>query len=71
MLAFLRREALYLVGGFIVVFIIYLYITFDPSKVTQGLLIGLAGGVATAILIFLLDKVFPGRRADRKPPSPE
>ena len=65
MLAFLRREALYVLSGFVVTFVIYLYITFDSGDVTRGLVIGLLGGAGVAVLIFILERWVPGRRRSR------
>lgn len=61
MFAWIRREALYVLSGFVVTFLIYLYIVFDADEVTRGLGIGLLGGAGVAILIFVLERWVPGR----------
>ncbi len=65
MIHFLRRQALYVLSGFIVTFVIYLFITFDSEKVVKGLLISLIGGAGVAVLLFVLERWIPGRRARR------
>ena len=61
MFAWIRREALYVLSGFVVTFLIYLFIVFDTDEVLRGMGIGLLGGAGVAILIFVLDRWMPGR----------
>lgn len=68
MMAWIRREALYVLSGFVVTFLIYLFIVFDADKVTRGMGIGLLGGAGVAILIFVLERWIPGR-GDKSQPA--
>ena len=67
MMAWIRREALYVLSGFVVTFLIYLFIVFDADKVMRGMGIGLLGGAGVAILIFVLERWVPGRGNKSEP----
>lgn len=58
---FLRKQLLTVLIGFVIAFVIYLFIRFDTVKVLQGLAIGLAAGIALAIVLFFLERRFPER----------
>jgi cell division protein FtsW (lipid II flippase) len=56
---FLKRQALYFLIGFVITFLVYLFIRFDADKVLLGMVIAAVGGVALAIVLFLLERRFP------------
>jgi len=58
---FLRRQALIVAAGFVVTFLVYLFVRFDADKILLGLVIGLAGGLGLDVLILLLERWFPER----------
>lgn len=45
--------------GFIITFLIYLFIKFGADDVLLGVLIGLGGGLAACIIVAFLEKRFP------------
>jgi ABC-type lipoprotein release transport system permease subunit len=57
----LRRFANYFLIGFVVSFVIYLFIRFDADKIFLGIVIGVVCGVALAIGIGVLERRFPER----------
>lgn len=50
--------------GFIVTFVIYLFVRFDPDKVVLGIVISLVGATVTLILYVFLDKKLGGKDPD-------
>jgi len=67
MWTFLRRQFTYFLIGFIVTFVIYLFVRFDADQVVLGVVIGAVGGAVLAIALFLLERRFP----DETPNFPE
>jgi cell division protein FtsW (lipid II flippase) len=61
MWSFLRRQALYFLVGFVVSFIIYLFVRFDFDKIILGVVIGAGVGLAVSIGVFMLERRFPDR----------
>jgi hypothetical protein len=64
MWTFLRKQALYFLVGFVITFVIYLFVRFDADKVLLGVSIGALGGVGLSIVLFMLERRFP----DQSPP---
>ena len=56
---FLRRQLTYFLIGFLLTFIIYLFVWFDPDQVILGVVISAVGGVAMAAALFWLERRFP------------
>ncbi len=56
---FIRRQVSYFLMGFVVAFVVYLFVRFDADAVILGLVIGAGGGLATAVGITLLERRFP------------
>ncbi|MBE7518978.1 MAG: hypothetical protein HS107_06990 [Thermoflexaceae bacterium] len=59
MWTFLRRQSLYFLVGFIVSFVIYLFIKIGANDVLWGLAVGAGGGLVVSIAFFLLERKFP------------
>ncbi len=59
MWSFLRRQFLYFLVGFVVSFVIYLFVRFDADKVILGVGVGIIGGLVLSVLLFLLERRFP------------
>ncbi len=59
MWTFLRRESRFFTIGFIVTFIVTLFIRFDPTDVLTSIAIGAAGGLILAIVLWYLERKFP------------
>jgi mannose/fructose/N-acetylgalactosamine-specific phosphotransferase system component IIC len=59
MWSFLRRQFLYFLIGFVLTFVIYLFVRFDADKVLLGVAIGAVGGILAAIVLFALERRFP------------
>lgn len=55
----LRRFWHFFTIGFIVAFVIYLFVRWDADKVIVGVLISAGVGVALAIAIFMLERRWP------------
>ena len=64
---FIRRQLTYFLVGFIITFVIYLFVRFDADQVILGVVIGAVGGVALAAGLFWLGRRFPDDEA--APPS--
>jgi len=64
MLGFIKKQALYVLSGFIVTFAVYLFLRFDTDKVLIGLLVGLAGGVGVGVVLFSWNAGSPTARAE-------
>jgi high-affinity Fe2+/Pb2+ permease len=56
MRSFLRRAGLYFLVGFVLAFVAYLFIRFDPDKVLLGMLVGVAGGLVLTVVLFWLGR---------------
>ena len=67
MWSFLRRQLNYFLIGFVVTFVIYLFIRFDPDKVFLGVVLGAIGGTVLSGGLFMLERRFP----DQAPPPAE
>lgn len=65
MWTFLKKQALYVLAGFVVTFVVYLFVQFDSDRVLLGILVGAGGGVALALVLFLLERRFPDRPPQR------
>jgi hypothetical protein len=59
MFSFLRRAFEYFLIGFVITFVIYLFVKLDPEEVVLGAAISAAGGVAVASAIIALSRRFP------------
>jgi len=64
----LRRFWQYFLIGFIITFVIYLFVRFDADQIILGIVIAIGGGLVLAAAIFLLERRFPDR-ADLNTPS--
>lgn len=60
MMRALRRYLNAALIGFIVTFVIYLFVRFDPDKIVLGIVIALIGGVATLAAYIYLDRKLGG-----------
>lgn len=56
---FIRHYTNYLLIGFVLTFIVYLFIRFDSDKVILGVVIGIGGGLILATALFWLERRFP------------
>ena len=62
MARFFRRQLTYFLIGFVVAFVIYLFVRYDADQIILGVVIGAVAGVVLCVGIWLL-----GRRFDEKP----
>ena len=56
---FLRRQLNYFLIGFVVSFVVYLFIRYDADDVLLGVVIGIGCGLALSIGLFMLERRFP------------
>ncbi len=56
---FLRRQLTYFLIGFVLTFIVYLFIRFNSDAVILGVVISAGGGFAVAVALFWLERKFP------------
>jgi hypothetical protein len=56
---FLRKQFSYFMIGFVIAFVIYLFVRYNVDAILLGLIIGIAGGVASAFGITWLERRFP------------
>jgi ABC-type antimicrobial peptide transport system permease subunit len=61
----LRRSALYFLLGFVVSFLVYLLVRFDPAMVLTGVGISAGVGAVVAALILWLEHHFPEPGAEQ------
>lgn len=57
----LRRFWQYFLIGFIVTFLIYLFVRYDADQIILGVVIAAGGGLLLAGVLFLLERRFPER----------
>jgi cell division protein FtsW (lipid II flippase) len=62
MWSFFRRQLNYFLIGFIIAFVIYLFIRYDADDILLGVVIGAVAGVALSIGLYLLERRFPEAR---------
>lgn len=56
---FLKRQLTYFLIGFVITFVIYLFVVFDADKILLGLAFGIIGGMAAMGGLFWLEHQFP------------
>lgn len=56
---FLRRQLTLFLVGFVVAFVIYLFVRFDADKILLGVVIGFVAGIALCIALIVLQRRFP------------
>jgi hypothetical protein len=56
---FLRKQLTIFLLGFVVAFVVYLFVQFDVNKVVLGLVISAAVGVILVIALYFLERQFP------------
>ena len=61
MWSFLRRQLNYFLIGFVVGFVIYLFLRYDADDILLGIVIGAVTGLALSIALFALERRFPDR----------
>jgi multisubunit Na+/H+ antiporter MnhE subunit len=59
MWSFLRRQFLYFLIGFVITFVLYLFVRFDANKVILGVGVGIIGGLVLSAVLFMLERRFP------------
>lgn len=64
MMRALRRYLNAVLIGFIVTFVVYLFVRFDPDKIVLGIVIALIGGAAALAAYIFLDRKFGGSEPD-------
>ncbi len=57
----LRRYTNYFLIGFVVAFVIYLFIRYDADEILVGMIIGAGVGIVLCLVIFILERRFPER----------
>ncbi len=56
---FLRRRLLWFLIGFVIAFLVFLFVKYPNDEVLMGMTIAAVSGLGFSILIFLLEKRFP------------
>lgn len=59
MWSYLRRMTQFFLAGFVITFLVYLFIRIGTSEVVYGALISVAGGIILCLAITLLERRFP------------
>jgi uncharacterized membrane protein len=57
----LRRYTNFFLIGFVVAFVVYLFVRYDADQILLGIVIGIAAGIVLCLLIFFLERRFPER----------
>ncbi len=68
MYAFLRKQLTVFLVGFVVAFVVYLFVRFDADKVLLGVVISAVVGIAFNFGIVMLERQFPDK-GDGSPPA--
>lgn len=63
----MRRFWGFFLIGFIITFVIYLFVRYDADQILLGIVIAVGGGVLLAAAIFALERRFPERRDPNAP----
>ncbi|MFN0095496.1 MAG: hypothetical protein ACKVVT_12075 [Dehalococcoidia bacterium] len=61
---FLRRQLTYFLIGFIVAFIVYLFVRFDADSILLGVFVSFIAGVAVCGAVLFLERRFPDSGKD-------
>lgn len=61
MMHFIRRRLLWFLIGFVISFLVYLFVKFDADEVLEGMTIAVAVGFGVSLLIFFLERRFPDK----------
>lgn len=69
MYAFFRKQLTIFLVGFVVAFVVYLFVRFDPDKVLLGVVISAVVGVALNFGVAVLERQFPDKGDGSTPPS--
>jgi hypothetical protein len=56
---FVRKQLTIFLVGFVVAFIIYLFVRFNVDQVVLGVVIGAGAGLALNVTLYLLERRFP------------
>ena len=56
---FVRKQLTYFLAGFVIAFVLYLFVRFDFDKIILGLVIGAVAGVALCFGVAALERRFP------------
>ncbi|MCC7364735.1 MAG: hypothetical protein IT303_10210 [Dehalococcoidia bacterium] len=64
MWSFFRRQLNYFLIGFVVAFVIYLFIRYSADGVLLGVVIGAVSGLALSTGIFMLERRFPDKTVE-------
>ncbi len=59
---FIRRQLTYFLIGFVITFVIYLFIRYNFDAIILGVVVGSVGGVVLATVLFWLGRRFPDDR---------
>lgn len=62
---FLRRQLTYFLIGFVLTFVVYLFVRFEADDVLLGLVIGAGGGILVMAGLFWLERRFPEESKDK------
>jgi len=60
----LRRQLNYFFIGFIIAFVIYLFVRYDADDILLGVLIGAIAGLGVSAALYYLERRFPENRPD-------
>lgn len=64
----IRRGTISFLTGFVVTFLIYLFVRFNADQVMLGMVIGTVGGVTTAVAVIYLFRKLAEEDAATTPP---
>ena len=56
---FVRKQLTYFLAGFVIAFVLYLFIRIDFDKIILGVVIGAVAGVALCFAVAALERRFP------------
>lgn len=59
MFHFLRRYTTFFLWGFVITFLVYLFVRFDADKIVTGAVIAAVGGLIVGVAVFMLERRYP------------
>jgi cell division protein FtsW (lipid II flippase) len=62
MWSFLRRRLLWFLIGFVIAFLVYLFIRYNVDQIVLGMVIAAGGGLGLTVVIFYLERRFPDKK---------
>ena len=64
---FFRKQLTYFLIGFVIAFVIYLFVRYNADQIILGVVIGAGGGVGVSAVMWYLERRFPDDEPAKSP----